>query len=131
MKELGYAAAHSPAALQHVRPLDRERPAGRAGRGGVGSIVSPARAGLLTNKYLGGGIPADSRAASKTGALQEGAVHAGSRGEAAASSTPSRRQRGQSLAQMSLAWVLRGGRVTSALMASEAALAGSKTMSRR
>ncbi|NBD27629.1 L-glyceraldehyde 3-phosphate reductase [Paenibacillus glycinis] len=82
---------------------------------GVGSIAFvPLAQGLLTNKYLGG-IPADSRAASKTGALQEGAV------------TPEvvaklqklnalAQERGQTLAQMSLAWVLRGGRVTSALI---------------
>ncbi|QYR20645.1 L-glyceraldehyde 3-phosphate reductase [Paenibacillus sp. sptzw28] len=82
---------------------------------GVGSIAfCPLAQGLLTNKYLGG-IPADSRAASRTGFLQESAV------------TPERvaklqklneiaAERGQSLAQMSLAWVLRGGRVTSALI---------------
>ena len=82
---------------------------------GVGSIAfCPLAQGLLTNKYLGG-IPTDSRAASATGALNENAV------------TPDRiaklqklnaiaAERGQSLAQMSLAWVLRGGRVTSALI---------------
>ncbi|QHW33266.1 L-glyceraldehyde 3-phosphate reductase [Paenibacillus rhizovicinus] len=83
---------------------------------GVGSIAfCPLAQGLLTNKYLGGSIPGDSRAASTTGALQEGQV------------TPQvvaklqklnaiAQERGQSLAQMSLAWVLRGGRVTSALI---------------
>ncbi|MBM7566905.1 L-glyceraldehyde 3-phosphate reductase [Paenibacillus sacheonensis] len=83
---------------------------------GVGSIAfCPLAQGLLTNKYLGGSIPGDSRAASKTGALQEGQV------------TPEvvaklqklnaiAQERGQSLAQMALAWVLRGGRVTSALI---------------
>ncbi|MBW7456013.1 aldo/keto reductase, partial [Paenibacillus sepulcri] len=82
---------------------------------GVGSIAfCPLAQGLLTNKYLGG-IPEDSRAASRTGALQESAV------------TPERvarlqklnaiaAERGQSLAQLALAWVLRGGRVTSALI---------------
>ncbi|GGD76379.1 L-glyceraldehyde 3-phosphate reductase [Paenibacillus nasutitermitis] len=82
---------------------------------GVGSIAfCPLAQGLLTNKYLGG-IPEDSRAASQTGALQESAV------------TPERvaklqklnaiaAKRGQSLAQLALAWVLRGGRVTSALI---------------
>lgn len=84
-------------------------------RNGVGSIAfCPLAQGLLTNKYLNG-IPSDSRAASATGFLKEKDItedkvlklrqlH-----EVAL-------QRGQSLAQMSLAWVLRGGRVTSALI---------------
>lgn len=82
---------------------------------GVGSIVfSPLAQGLLSDKYLDG-IPSDSRAANPTGFLKESAV------------TPElvaklkklnelATARGQSLAQMALAWVLRGGRVTSALV---------------
>ncbi|MCR2823666.1 L-glyceraldehyde 3-phosphate reductase [Lederbergia panacisoli] len=82
---------------------------------GVGSIAfCPLQQGLLTNKYLGG-IPKDSRAASSTGALNENQVteevvqKVRKLNDLAA-------ERGQTLAQMSLAWVLRGGRVTSALI---------------
>ncbi|MCM3115065.1 L-glyceraldehyde 3-phosphate reductase [Neobacillus sp. MER 74] len=82
---------------------------------GVGSIAfSPLAQGLLTNKYLKG-IPADSRAASSTGFL---------RGEHVTSEVLNRVQklneiateRGQSLSQMALAWVLRGEKVTSVLI---------------
>lgn len=83
---------------------------------GVGSIAfCPLAQGLLTNKYLTGGIPTDSRAASKTGALQESAVTA-QRVDQLNKLNAIAAERGQSLAQMALAWVLRGGRVTSALI---------------
>jgi L-glyceraldehyde 3-phosphate reductase len=63
------------------------------GREGTGCIVFSALAqGLLTGRYLGGGIPAGSRA-SKGGSL-----------------------RGQSMAQLALSWVLRDERVTSAVI---------------
>lgn len=84
-------------------------------KNGAGSIAfCPLAQGLLTNKYIDG-IPADSRAASKTGALQgdqvtEQTIEKVRKLHELAS------ERGQSLAQMSLAWVLRGGRVTSALI---------------
>ena len=86
---------------------------------GIGSIVfSPLAQGMLTSKYLRG-IPAGSRAAQ-------------------AKSLPSRflspanlarikaldkiaAARGQSLAQMAIAWVLRKGRVTSALIGASSA----------
>jgi L-glyceraldehyde 3-phosphate reductase len=81
---------------------------------GIGSIVfSPLAQGMLTDKYLAG-IPAASRAAqgkSLDPAMLRPEVVEGLRalgGIAAA--------RGQSLAQMAIAWVLRGGRVTSALI---------------
>ncbi len=82
---------------------------------GVGCIpFSPLAQGLLTNKYLKG-IPADSRAAKAHGFLKEEEV------------TPQRVQqiqqlnqiatdRGQSLAQMALAWLLKDQRVTSVLI---------------
>ncbi|MVP00264.1 L-glyceraldehyde 3-phosphate reductase [Paenibacillus lutrae] len=82
---------------------------------GVGSIAYvPLAQGLLTNKYLDG-IPADSRAAKPSIFLNEQDVteeklrQIRQLGEIAA-------QREQSLAQMALAWVLREGRVTSALI---------------
>lgn len=82
---------------------------------GVGCIVySPLAQGLLTDRYLRG-IPADSRAASPHGFLKEEAVTEERRpqlvrlNEIAAA-------RGQTLAQLALAWVLRHPEVTSALI---------------
>ncbi|MGI5350302.1 L-glyceraldehyde 3-phosphate reductase [Streptomyces sp. CA-250714] len=81
----------------------------------VGSIAySPLEQGLLTGRYLNG-IPEESRAAGdspflKSEALTEELVgRLRDLNEIAGS-------RGQSLAQMALAWVLRSGRVTSALV---------------
>ena len=82
---------------------------------GVGSIAfCPLGQGLLTDKYLGG-IPQDSRLAKKAGFIQESQV---SEANIAAlrKLNDIASERGQSLAQMALAWVLRGGRVTSALI---------------
>jgi L-glyceraldehyde 3-phosphate reductase len=83
---------------------------------GIGSIAfCPLAQGLLTDKYLGGDIPADSRAAKSHGFLKKDAVtddvveKIGKLNELA-------NDRMQSLAQMSLAWVLRDSMVTSALI---------------
>ncbi|OES46629.1 L-glyceraldehyde 3-phosphate reductase [Domibacillus iocasae] len=82
---------------------------------GVGSIAfCPLAQGLLTNKYLND-VPKDSRAAKETGALQEERINDNVRAQIRALNDAAA-ERGQSLAQMSLAWVLRGGRVTSALI---------------
>jgi L-glyceraldehyde 3-phosphate reductase len=82
---------------------------------GIGVIAfCPLAQGLLTDRYLDG-IPADSRAAKPTGFLRQESI------------TPEvvaklirlnaiARERGQTLAQMALAWVLRDSRVTSALI---------------
>ncbi len=81
---------------------------------GVGCIAfSPLAQGMLTDRYLDG-IPADSRAARGTSLspdlLTDDALrHVRALDEMAAA-------RGQSLAQMALAWVLRDRRVTSALI---------------
>ncbi|WP_256760750.1 L-glyceraldehyde 3-phosphate reductase [Cohnella sp. WQ 127256] len=83
--------------------------------GGVGSIVfSPLEQGLLTNKYLGG-IPKDSRAAGASVFLSEGNITP-ERLDKVRSLNDIAVERGQSLAQMALAWVLRGERVTSVLV---------------
>jgi L-glyceraldehyde 3-phosphate reductase len=81
---------------------------------GLGCIVfSPLAQGMLTSKYLGG-IPQDSRAAAgkslRTTFLNEENIERARKLDAIA------QRRGQTLAQMALAWVLRGGRVTSALI---------------
>lgn len=81
---------------------------------GIGSIVfSPLAQGMLTDKYLQG-IPAGSRASQgkslKTDFLNEKNIaNIRKLNEIA-------ERRGQSLAQIAIAWVLRGGSVTSALV---------------
>jgi L-glyceraldehyde 3-phosphate reductase len=81
---------------------------------GVGCIAfSPLAQGLLTNKYLNG-VPENSRAKAE-GSFQkdflseENLKRVRSLNEIASG-------RGQTLAQMAIAWVLRDGRVTSALI---------------
>jgi L-glyceraldehyde 3-phosphate reductase len=84
-------------------------------REGVGSIVfSPLAQGLLTDKYLNG-IPAGSRAAKPTGFLRPEQVTA-DKVAMAGQLNELAKTRGQTLAQMALAWVLRHKTVTSALI---------------
>ncbi|MBB4663544.1 L-glyceraldehyde 3-phosphate reductase [Conexibacter arvalis] len=84
------------------------------GEQGVGAIVfTPLAQGMLTDRYLNG-IPADSRAARRTSLdpawLTERTLrHIRALNEIA-------KRRGQSLAQMALAWTLRDPRVTSTLV---------------
>lgn len=82
---------------------------------GVGSIAfCPLAQGLLTDKYLSG-VPGDSRAAKPTGALSSNEI-TGDKLEKIKALNYMAAERGQSLAQMALAWVLRDGKVTSALI---------------
>jgi len=84
-------------------------------RDGVGCIpFSPLAQGLLTNKYLHG-IPADSRAAKPSGFLQESQV-TDERIAQIKKLNDIALQRGQTLAQMALAWLLKDPRVTSVLI---------------
>ncbi len=81
---------------------------------GMGSIVYvPLAQGLLTDKYLKG-IPPDSRAAKPTGALREDQVTP-DKVKKAVLLNDLAHERGQALARMALAWVLRQPGVTSAL----------------
>jgi len=81
---------------------------------GVGCITfSPLAQGMLTDRYLDG-IPSDSRAAENTSLspeliTEEAMSHIRALNEIAAG-------RGQTLAQMALAWTLRDPRVTSTLI---------------
>ncbi len=83
-------------------------------REGTGAIVfSPLAQGLLTGKYLDG-VPEDSRARignyfDESMLTPENLAHVKGLNEIA-------KRRGQSLAQMAIAWVLRDARVTSALL---------------
>jgi L-glyceraldehyde 3-phosphate reductase len=85
------------------------------GREGVGCIAfSPLAQGVLTGKYLNG-IPAGSRATQSGGSLDQDQLteqtlaHIRSLNKIASA-------RGQSLAQLALAWALRDKRVTSVLI---------------
>lgn len=82
---------------------------------GIGSIAFvPLAQGQLTNKYLNG-IPKDSRAAGPSVFLNEKDLTE-EKLKKLRSLNELAQERGQSLAQMALAWVLRGGKVTSALI---------------
>ena len=82
---------------------------------GIGCIAfCPLAQGLLTDRYLEG-IPADSRAAKPHGFLKQDKITDELRGRLRKLNNLAR-TRGQSLAQMALAWVLRDKRVTSALI---------------
>ncbi|OIJ93980.1 L-glyceraldehyde 3-phosphate reductase [Streptomyces monashensis] len=86
----------------------------------VGSIAySPLEQGLLTGRYLDG-IPEDSRAASDSPFLNSDAVTEDLVARLRALDEIAK-SRGQTLAQLALAWVLRGGRVTSALVGASSA----------
>ena len=85
------------------------------GKNGTGCIVySPLAQGMLTNKYIGN-IPDDSRAARASGFLQKSEIT-----EEVIEKVKKlnwlAQDRGQSLAQMSLAWCLRDERVTSVVI---------------
>jgi L-glyceraldehyde 3-phosphate reductase len=84
-------------------------------REGVGCIpFSPLAQGLLTNKYLKG-IPEDSRAAKPTGFLQENQVTPETIDKIAKLQVIAQ-ERGQTLAQMALSWLLKDERITSVLI---------------
>jgi L-glyceraldehyde 3-phosphate reductase len=85
------------------------------GSAGIGCIAfSPLAQGLLTNRYLGG-IPADSRAGKPHGYLKSSQITP----EVLAkikSLNQMAEDRGQSLARMAIAWLLKDARVTSVLI---------------
>jgi L-glyceraldehyde 3-phosphate reductase len=81
---------------------------------GLGCIVfSPLAQGLLTNRYLEG-VPSDSRAVGGD-SFDHGVLSEDNLARVRALNDIAS-QRGQSLAQMAIAWVLRDPRVTSALI---------------
>jgi L-glyceraldehyde 3-phosphate reductase len=83
-------------------------------REGLGCIVfSPLAQGLLTNRYLGG-VPADARAA-LDGSFRKAMLSENNLANVRALNEIAQ-QRGQTLAQMAIAWVLRQPAVTSALI---------------
>jgi L-glyceraldehyde 3-phosphate reductase len=85
------------------------------GEEGIGCIAfSPLAQGMLTERYLGGDVPADSRAAqgkSLDPEMLDDTTLTHLRALNALAAT-----RGQSLAQLALSWVLRDERITSVLI---------------
>ena len=83
---------------------------------GIGAICfSPLAQGLLTSKYLGGDIPEGSRAAKPHGFLRPAHITDEKLAQARRLKAIAD-ARGQTLAQLALAWVLRHTVVTSALI---------------
>jgi L-glyceraldehyde 3-phosphate reductase len=84
------------------------------GKEGIGSIVfSPLAQGLLTDRYISG-VPAGSRA-SRHGSFSPELLTEENLAKVRALNQVAQR-RGQTLAQMALAWTLRDARVTSTLV---------------
>jgi len=115
MQRLGTSlTVHQPSYSMFNRWIERDL-LEQTGRLGMGVIVfSPLAQGLLTAKYLGG-IPEDSRAAKPTGFLRPEHITQDKLDRVRRLNEPAQ-ERGQSLAQMALAWGLRDERVTSALV---------------
>ena len=115
LKELGTPCLiHQPSYSMLNRWIEEDGLVDTLEELGIGSIVfSPLAQGMLTAKYLGG-IPGDSRAALnhflKKDFIRPEILDNIRKLNAIAE------KRGQTLAQMALAWVLRGGRITSALI---------------
>jgi L-glyceraldehyde 3-phosphate reductase len=85
------------------------------GREGVGCIAfSPLAQGVLTGKYLGG-VPSGSRASLTGGSLSRDQLSDKTLTHVRSLATIAQ-GRGQTLAQLALAWALRDGRVTSVLI---------------
>lgn len=112
--------AHVPCLLSQYRcsmfdPKAKKANFQIAADNGSGVICfSPLAQGLLTGKY-DNGIPYGSRAARSTGFLKESQV-THERVEAVKQLAAIARERGQSIAQMALAWVLADKRVTSCII---------------
>ncbi|MNW39150.1 L-glyceraldehyde 3-phosphate reductase [compost metagenome] len=82
---------------------------------GIGSIAfSPLNKGILTDRYLNGIAP-DSRAAGPSVFLNQGEITEEVIAKVSRLNDMAAK-RGQKLSQMALAWTLRGGKVTSALI---------------
>ncbi len=98
-----------------VRDIEKDGLKDYAGKNGIGVITfCPLAQGLLTDRYLDG-IPADSRVRTDGRFLKEEAVN-GETLEKARALNAIAKERGQTLAQMALAWIMRDGDITSVLI---------------
>ena len=115
LKDLGTPCLiHQPSYNMLNRWVERDGLKETLAELGVGSIAfTPLAQGMLTKKYLGG-IPQDSRAA------QEKSLNPAMLSERAIENIRKLNEiaeaRGQTLAQMAIAWVLRDGGITTALI---------------
>lgn len=115
LKELGTPCLiHQPSYSMLNRWIEKDHLVDTLEDLGVGSIVfSPLAQGMLTGKYLHE-VPADSRASQNKSLKpdflsEENLSNIKALNDIAA-------KRGQTLAQMAISWVLRNGRITSALI---------------
>ena len=105
---------HQPSYSMLNRWLERDGLKDTLAELGVGSIAfSPLAQGLLTRKYLGG-VPEGSRAAAGKAKMDTLVTPEAIEKVRALNAIAERR--GQTLAQMAIAWVLRGGGITTALI---------------
>ena len=101
--------------VEQVLPGETETLLDAVGDLGIGTIVfSPLAQGLLTDRYLSGSVPAGSRVAQ--GRFLTAGNLTPEYYERAKALDGFARGRGQTLAQLALSWLLRDGRVTSALI---------------
>lgn len=116
LKDLGtHCLIHQPKYSMFERWVETEGLLDLLEKDGVGCIpFSPLAQGLLTDKYLKG-IPEDSRIAKGVGFLTENNLTE-ERLNQIRKLNDIAQQRGQSLAQMALAWILKDPRITSVLI---------------
>lgn len=96
------------------RTIEKDGLKDYAASNGIGIITfCPLAQGLLTDRYIDG-IPQDSRIRTDGRFLKEDALNAEILGKIKALNEMAK-ERGQSLAQMALAWILRDGDITSVL----------------
>lgn len=109
------AIIHQPSYSIVNRWTEEDRLLDTLEKEGMGCIAfSPMAQGLLTDRYLKG-VPAESRAGQKRDSWKEEFLSDSSLARVRALAEIAKK-RGQSLAQMAVAWVLRDKRMTSALI---------------
>ncbi len=115
LKDLGTPCLiHQPSYNMINRWVERDQLKDTLAELGIGSIAfTPLAQGMLTAKYLGG-IPEGSRA-TQDKTLSREFLNSRALEDIRALDAIAQR-RGQTLAQMAIAWVLRGGGITSALI---------------
>ncbi len=115
LRSMGVAPfIHQPSYSMLNRWIERDGLLDRLQREGMGCIAfTPLAQGLLTNKYLSG-VPAGSRVTADKSFSPE--VLSDATVERVRSLNLIAQRRGQSLAQMAIAWVLRDPRMTTALI---------------
>jgi L-glyceraldehyde 3-phosphate reductase len=116
LRDLGTPCViHQPSYSMLNRWIEADGLLDRLEAEGIGCIAfSPLAQGMLSDKYLNG-IPAGSRAASGAGSWRDGFLKQETI-ERIRALNEIAAERGQSLAQMAVAWVMRDPRITSVLI---------------